>query len=227
DVGRALAWASRERLVTVISGGGTKLAWGRTPTAIDLLLMTSRLSQVVAHRHGDLTATVQAGATLREVNQALAREGQWLPIDTAFDAATIGGIVATNDSGPLRSRYGTLRDLLIGITLATTDGRLVKSGGHVVKNVAGYDLSKLMSGAFGSLAGIVDVTVKLSPIPAASRPLQISHETANAMAEDVERLSASQLEPSAFDLQVRLRAGPEGTPLLLGRFATTPATAQT
>jgi len=226
DVGRVLAWAARERLVTVIRGGGSKLAWGRVPTAIDVLLSMSRLNQVVAHRHGDLTATLQAGATLREVNAALAREGQWLPIDTAFDAATIGGIVATNDSGPLRSRYGTPRDLLIGITLAMTDGKLVKSGGHVVKNVAGYDLGKLMSGSFGSLAAIADVTVKLSPIPAASRTLEVWYEAARPMAEDVERLSTSQLEPSAFDLQVRLAPGREASRLLRVRFATSPESAE-
>lgn len=226
DVGRLLAWASSQGLRTVIRGGGTKLAWGRVPAALDLLLVTSRLNRVVAHRHGDLTATVQAGATLREFNQELTKEGQWFPIDTPFDEATIGGIVATNDSGPLRSRYGTPRDLLIGITLAMTDGRLVKSGGHVVKNVAGYDLGKLMSGSFGSLAAIVDVTVKLSPIPAASRTLEVRYEAAKPLAEDVARLSASQLEPAAFDLQVRLGPGREASRLLLVRFATSPESAE-
>lgn len=226
DVGRVLAAASRHGLRTVIRGGGTKLAWGRVPAALDLLLVTSRLNRVIAHRHGDLTATVQAGATLREVNQELAREGQWLPIDSPFDEATIGGIVATNDSGPLRSRYGTPRDLLIGITLAMTDGRLARSGGHVVKNVAGYDLAKLMSGSFGSLAAIVDVTVKLSPIPAASRTLAVEYDGAKPLADAAARLSASQLEPTAFDLQFRLGPGREASRLLLVRFATSPESAE-
>ena len=99
--------------------------------------------------------------------------GQWLPLDPPFaDAATIGGILATNDSGPLRHRYGTPRDLIIGVQLATTDGVLAKAGGQVVKNVAGYDLSKLVAGSFGSLAAIVSATFKLSPLPAASKTMR-------------------------------------------------------
>jgi glycolate oxidase FAD binding subunit len=132
-----LKHASAERLSTVIRGGGTKLTWGRQPAAVDLVVSTSRLNRLIAHRHGDLTVTVQAGMTLRDVNVALSAERQWLPIESAFDEATIGGVVATNDSGPSRHRNGTPRDLVIGITLALTDGRLVKAGGTVVKNVAG------------------------------------------------------------------------------------------
>src|SRR5499427_9566622 len=132
------------------------------------------LRRVLAHEHGDMTATVEAGATLRDVNRALARHGQWLPLDPPrADRATIGGILATNDSGPLRHRYGTPRDLVIGVQLATTDGVLSKAGGRVVKNVAGYDLSKLVAGSFGSLAAIVSATFKLAPIPAASKTLRI------------------------------------------------------
>jgi glycolate oxidase FAD binding subunit len=157
----ALQRASRDRLVTVLRGGGTKLGWGRRPPPIDLLVSTARLNSLLVHRHGDLTATAHAGVTLAQLNRELARHGQWLPVDSAFDGATIGGIVATNDSGPLRHRHGTPRDLLIGVTLAMPDGRLVKAGGHVVKNVAGYDLGKLVSGSFGSLAAIVDATFKL------------------------------------------------------------------
>ena len=97
------------------------------------------------------------------MNRQLARHGQWLPLDSAFADATIGGIVATNDSGPLRHRFGTPRDLLIGVTLALADGRLVKAGGTVVKNVAGYDLGRLVTGSFGSFAAIATATFKLSP----------------------------------------------------------------
>ena len=148
---------------------------------------------------------MQAGARLADVNRQLAREGQWLPVETAFDDATIGGIVATNDAGPLRHRYGTPRDLLIGITLAMTDGRLVKAGGHVVKNVAGYDLGKLVSGSFGTLAAIVDATFKLLPIPPASRTVAASYLDGASLAGDVALLSASQLEPVALDMHVQLR----------------------
>src|SRR4029079_17011760 len=104
------------------------------------------------HRYGDLTATIESGARLTDVNRQLATHGQWLPVDSAFPAATIGGMVATNDSGPLRHRFGTPRALLIGVTLLWADGRIVKAGGTVVKNVAGYDLGRLVSGSFGSLA---------------------------------------------------------------------------
>jgi glycolate oxidase FAD binding subunit len=217
-----LAWASSQRLSTVIRGGGTKLGWGAPPGPIDIVLATTRLRGALEHRHGDLTATVQAGESLLAINRQLASLGQWLPIDSAFDEATIGGIVATNDSGPLRSRYGTPRDLVIGITLAMTDGRVVKSGGHVVKNVAGYDLGRLMSGSFGTLAAIVDVTLKLLPMPVESKTLVARYDEAAAMCADVVRMAGSQLEPAAFDVCVRHAQGEAPQNTLLVRFATSP-----
>jgi glycolate oxidase FAD binding subunit len=216
----ALKHASSERLSTVISGGGTKLSWGRPPATVDLVVNTSRLNRLIAHRHGDLTATVQAGMKLGDLNVALSGERQWLPIDSAFNEATIGGVVATNDSGPSRHRHGTPRDLVIGITLALTDGRLVKAGGTVVKNVAGYDLGKFVSGSHGSLAGIVDVTFKLVPIPQASATLVASYANAAALAVDAAALDATQIEPAAFDI----RAEDGETPFQLKlRIATSPA----
>jgi glycolate oxidase FAD binding subunit len=217
----ALAWASRARLHTVIRGAGTKRDWGRIPPSLDLVVGTSRLKRLIVHRHGDLTATFDAGARLKALQPELARERQWLPIDAAFDEATIGGIVATNDAGPLRHRHGTPRDLLIGVTLALTDGRLVKAGGHVVKNVAGYDLGKLVSGSYGGLAAIVDATFKLAPIPAASRTVVARYADAGALARDVVILASSQLEATAFDLRVSLAASAEYS--LHVRFATSPA----
>jgi len=215
-----LKHASAERLATVIRGGGTKLAWGRQPASVDLVIATTRLTRVIAHRHGDLTATVQAGMTLRDLNVALSAERQWLPVDSAFDEATIGGIVATNDSGPSRHRNGTPRDLVIGITLALTDGRLVKAGGTVVKNVAGYDLGKLVSGSHGTLAGIVDVTFKLVPVPQSSATLVASYTDRGVFARDVAALDASQIEPAAFD--IRADGGERPYQLKL-RIATSPA----
>ena len=212
--------ASRGQSV-VLKGGGTKLAWGRPPGPIDLLLETGGLDRVLAHRHGDLTATLQAGARLAHVQRTLAAHQQWLPLDSAFDRATIGGLIATNDSGPLRQRYGTPRDLLIGITLATTAGRLVKSGGQVVKNVAGYDLGKLMSGSHGSLAAIVDATFKLAPRPAASATVTATYAELEPLEAAVRRVQGSQLEPLAFDVHALF--GRERTAQLLVRFAATPA----
>ena len=156
ELAQILADASRDRQLIVLRGGGSKLGWGRVPSRVDLVIGTEKLNRLLAHRHGDMTVTAQAGLPLAELNRRLAEHRQYLPIESAFGPATIGGIVATNDSGPTRHRFGTPRDLLIGVTLAMTDGRLVKAGGTVVKNVAGYDLGKLVSGSHGTLAAIVD-----------------------------------------------------------------------
>ena len=223
ELGDALASASRERHATILRGGGTKLDWGRTPVAIDLVVSTARLNTAIVHRHGDLTATAQAGVTLRQLNHELARYGQWLPIDSAFDEATIGGIVATGDAGPLRHRYGTPRDLLIGVNLAMADGRVVKAGGHVVKNVAGYDLGRLVSGSFGSLAAIANATFKLLPIPQTSATLVAEYDDHERLARDVAAVSASQIEPTAFDLRVPRADASVASYRLLLRVASSPA----
>jgi glycolate oxidase FAD binding subunit len=202
DVAAVLASASKQRASVVIRGGGTKMGWGRTPASIDIVLSAKRLNALVAHDFADLTATMQAGARLDEVNRMLARHGQWLPIESAFDESTIGGAIATNDSGPLRHRYGTPRDLLIGIRLALTDGRLIKAGGNVVKNVAGYDVGRLMSGSHGSLAAIVSATFKLSPLPAASSTLVATFDRAEALVAAVSAVTGSQLEPAAVELRI-------------------------
>ena len=204
DIASTLASAAQQRVSVVIRGGGTKMGWGRTPASVDILLSTQRLNAIVAHEHADLTATVQAGARLADVNHALARHGQWLPIDSAFEESTIGGAIATNDSGPLRHRYGTPRDLLIGIRLALTDGRLIKAGGNVVKNVAGYDIGKLVSGSHGSLAAIVSATFKLLPLPGASATLIATFERADAVVSALSAMASSQLEASAIEV----RSGP-------------------
>ena len=218
DLAATLRAASRDKQITVLRGGGTKLGWGRTPSSVDLVVSTSKLNTLLVHRHGDLTVTAHAGVTLSQLNRELARHSQWLPVDSAFDSATVGGIVATNDSGPMRHRHGTPRDLLIGVTLALTDGRLVKAGGTVVKNVAGYDLGKLVSGSFGTLGAIVDATFKLLPIPQASATLDAAYDDGDVLARDVMQVSSSQLEPMAFD--VMLDGGEYRLRLL---FASSPA----
>jgi glycolate dehydrogenase FAD-binding subunit len=212
-----LSWASKERLSAVIRGNGTKSGWGRRPTAVDLIVSTRRLNRVLSHQHGDLTATIEAGATLTTVAGELSRHGQWLPLSTSFADATIGGTVAANDSGPLRHRHGTPRDLLIGVHLALADGNLVKAGGNVVKNVAGYDLGKLMSGSFGGLAAIVSATFKLAPRPAASSTVVAVFRNREAFVQAAAAIGSSQLEPAAFDLHV------SGEHRLLIQFASAPA----
>jgi glycolate oxidase FAD binding subunit len=141
--------------------------------------------------------------------------------------ATVGGVVATNESGPFRHRFGTPRDLLIGVTLALPDGRVVKSGGTVVKNVAGYDLGRLISGSMGGLAVILDATFKLAPLAPASSTMRLRCNEAADMAAAQAVISSSQLEPVAFDLRVAHASGRPARRDLLVRFATSPqATAQ-
>ena len=222
ELALALADATAGRHSTVVRGGGTKLVWGRRPAVLDQVLSTSRLVSPLVHRDGDLTATVGAGVCLADLNAHLKQKGQWLPIESPFPGATIGGVVATNESGPFRHRFGTPRDLLIGVTLALPDGRLVKSGGTVVKNVAGYDLGRLISGSMGSLAVIVDATFKLAPLPPASSTMQLRCGDASALAVACAAVSSSQLEPAAFDLRLTCAAGREATRDLLVRFATSP-----
>jgi glycolate oxidase FAD binding subunit len=238
ETAEVLAAAAKERTSVVLRGGATKIGWGCKPSSVDLVVSTKRLNAVVAHEHADLTATVQAGARLDEVNRILARHGQWLPIESAFDESTIGGVVATNDSGPLRHRYGTPRDLLIGIRLALTDGRLIKAGGNVVKNVAGYDIGRLISGSHGSLAAIVSATFKLSPLPAATATLVATFDRAAALVAAVAAITSSQLEPAAIEVQIGpAEDGPHVQPIvgaglsrpygLLLKFESTPTALDT
>jgi glycolate oxidase FAD binding subunit len=217
ELASALASASARRASVVIHGGGTKLGWGRTPQPVDIGLSTKRLNALVAHEHADLTATVQAGMRLADFNRLLAKNGQWLPVESAFDMSTIGGAIATNDSGPLRHRYGTPRDLLIGVRLALADGRLIKAGGNVVKNVAGYDIGRLMSGSHGSLAAIVSATFKLMPLPGASSTVVASFDRAEALVDALTAITGSQLEASAIEVRA------SGPYQLLLKFESTPA----
>jgi glycolate dehydrogenase FAD-binding subunit len=219
ELAAALRTAAARRHSVLIRGAGTKVDWGRPPGPIAVILSTRRLKRIVAHQHGDLTATVEAGAALADVNQALGRYGQWLPLDPPFSHhATIGGILATNDSGPLRHRHGTPRDLVIGVELATTDGALAKAGGRVVKNVAGYDLSKLVAGSFGSLAAIVTATFKLAPLPTATKTLLVETSSFDVLGALVQTVMASQLEPMAFELHVPDVVGAElGPPSRFGQ----------
>jgi glycolate oxidase FAD binding subunit len=199
-VAAIMGWASRERLHVCVRGAGTKLGWGPAPRSIDVLISTARLNSVVAHRHGDLTATIQSGATLGVVNRVLGQHRQWIPLDPpGAERATIGGLVATNDSGPRRHRYGAPRDLIIGVEFARADGRLAKGGGIVVKNVAGYDLPRLMTGSFGSLGVVVAATFKLYPLTTASRTLVVDLPSAAELGALAGRILSSHLTPTALE----------------------------
>jgi glycolate oxidase FAD binding subunit len=201
EIARVLKTASAAALQVIPRGGATKMNWGNPPRGGDLILSTLRLNRVVEHAWGDMTATVEAGCTLRQLQQTLAEHGQRLALDPPWsDKATIGGILATNDSGPLRIRYGSLRDLIIGITLALADGTLAKSGGKVVKNVAGYDLPKLATGSLGTLGIITQAIFRLHPIPRESRSLSFSAPDNTAMNALVLAILDSKLVPTGLQV---------------------------
>ena len=167
---------SNEAGVAVIPrGGGTKLGWGNPPARADLILSTARLNKIIEHAWADLTVTVEAGCNIQILQQALAAHGQRLGLDPLWpERATVGGVLSANDSGTLRLRFGALRDLIIGVTIALPDGTLASSGGRVVKNVAGYDLPKLITGALGTLGVITRAVFRLHPSPRNTRTLSIS-----------------------------------------------------
>ena len=170
ELSEVMKLASSERLSVVPWGSGTKIGLGGIPARADLVVGLTRLKQIIDHEPGDLTATFQAGILLCEAQTALHGSGQFLPFDPAHnEQATIGGILATNASGPWRHRYGTARDLVIGIRVVHADGTLTKGGAKVVKSVSGYDMNKLYVGSLGTLGIIVEATFKLYPLPTVER----------------------------------------------------------
>ena len=159
--------ASAEGATVRFAGGRTKFDWGG-PAPADVEISTLDLNEIREHNVGDLTAVLEAGVKLADAQAAFAAEGQMLALDPPDLGATIGGVIATADSGPLRHRYGSVRDLVVGMTVALSDGTVAKSGGKVIKNVAGYDLAKLFTGAYGTLGAILQVAVRLHPVAPAT-----------------------------------------------------------
>ena len=180
---KVLEYANSAGIQVVPRGRGTKLDWGTAPQVIDLMISTAKLTSILEHAPGDMTITVEAGVTIAQIQHALAPHRQRLALDPLWPhEATVGGVIAANDSGTLRVRYGGVRDLIIGVTVVLPDGTIAKSGGKVVKNDAGYDLPKLMSGALGTLGIITRAVFRLHPVPGSSRTLTfqfIDRETAN------------------------------------------------
>jgi glycolate dehydrogenase FAD-binding subunit len=223
DAAELLRACAADGIAVCFAGGATK-GWGRPGGECGLRLWTNALDEVVEHNRGDLTAVLQAGVPLRALDEMLGAAGQMLALDPplgAGDAATVGGAVAAGDSGPLRHRYGAARDLVLGLTVALSDGSLARAGSKVIKNVAGYDLAKLFSGSFGTLGLITEVTVRLHPRPP-DHATAIGATDDPALLQDAAlALAASSLEGQALD--VRWEAG-EG--LALARFAGIAATEQ-
>ncbi len=201
-------------------GSGSKLGWGRRPVKADLVLSIQRLNRLREHAWADLTATVDAGCRVADVQSELARHGQRLAIDPLWpERATIGGILSTNDSGAWRLRYGSLRDLMIGITVALPDGTLARSGGKVVKNVAGYDLPKLFTGAFGTLGVITQATFRLYPQAKSTQTLTFKTTSFSAAGNLILAILNSTLVP----VGLQMRSGHDEPPCVDLQFEGTEA----
>jgi glycolate dehydrogenase FAD-binding subunit len=200
EASQVLRAAAEEGLAVVFAGGASKLGLGNPPQRADLLVSTERLDQVLEHAAGDLVVRAQAGVRLADLQEALAPAGQWLALDPPEPRATVGGVVAANASGPRRLRYGTVRDLIIGITVVLADGTVAHAGGKVVKNVAGYDLAKLFCGSLGTLGLVAEVIFRLHPLPAAAAVVTLQVEGPAQAGRAVQRLGRSTLEPSAAEL---------------------------
>jgi glycolate oxidase FAD binding subunit len=193
--------ASREGLVVSPRGGRTKMHLGDPPASLDLIVSTARMNEIIEHVPGDQVVRVQAGVRLRDLQEQLSGSDQMLAIDPPETEATIGGIVSANASGPRRYRYGTIRDLIIGITVVLHDGTVAKAGSKVVKNVAGYDLSKLFTGSLGTLGIIATANFRLHPIPEASRTVAVEVVSPEAAAGAAQAMMHSQVEPTAVELR--------------------------
>jgi glycolate oxidase FAD binding subunit len=206
QIAEVLRFANANGLTVMPSGAGTKSLWGNAVVP-DIELSMKRLNELREHAWQDMTCTVQAGCAWADMQKQLRLHGQMVALDPLWPhAATVGGIVACNDSGGLRLKYGSLRDLIIGMTIVLADGTIARSGGKVVKNVAGYDIHKLMTGSFGTLGVIVDVNFRLHPFEehvrtwTASLPRRSSR--VEPFREPLRALLDSHIVPSRVQLRV-------------------------
>jgi glycolate oxidase FAD binding subunit len=201
EVAAALAFANERGLAVIPRGGGTQLALGFPPERAEIVLSLARLNRVLEYVPHDQTVSVQAGTRLADLQAALAEASQWLALDPLLaDGATVGGVVATNATGARRLRYGGVRDQIIGVRIATADGVLARGGGKVVKNVAGYDLPKLLTGSLGTLGVIVSATFRVYPLPTASRTVTLRAADPTPLGELALRIVASTLVPTIVDI---------------------------
>jgi glycolate oxidase FAD binding subunit len=207
EVSAVLRVCHEARAAVVPWGGGTSMGLGAPLSRVDVVLSLARLNRVLDHEPGDMTSTVQAGKVLGDYQAALGRHGQFLSLDPArADRATIGGILAANASGPRRIRYGTARDLVIGIRVVAADGTVTKGGAKVVKNVTGYDMNKLYIGSLGTLGVIVEATFRLYPIPACERTWIVTFATQTKAHAAIAKILDSPTVPSAVELVSRSAA---------------------
>jgi len=198
EAGAVLEEKARTSARVGFVGGGTALSLGRPPARLDAILRTDRLTRIVEHAPSDQIVVVEAGLTLASLQRAVKAHGQRLALDPPLpERRTIGGLVATNGFGARRTRYGSLRDLIIGVSLVRADGALAKGGGKVVKNVAGFDLPKMMVGSLGTLGLVATATLRLHPLPDSDVTLIARARTARGVREVVAAMRGAQLEPAA------------------------------
>jgi glycolate oxidase FAD binding subunit len=201
QVADILRYANGAGLAVIPRGGGSQLAIGNPPRRADIILSTARMNQLVEHAPHDLTVSAQAGMRLADLQRILGAAGQWLALDPLLDpTATLGGLISTNASGARRLRYGGVRDQIIGVRVALADGTIARGGGKVVKNVAGYDLPKLYTGALGALGVIISANFRLYPLPAFSATARLDAATLAALGSVVQRILAQPLTPAALDI---------------------------
>ncbi len=198
-VAKIVNQASQQQWRLLICGNGSKLNWGKLSQDIQLVISLQKCDRLIEHAVGDLTVTVEAGMKLSDLQAILRSHNQFLPIDPSYADATLGGIVATADTGSWRQRYGGVRDLLLGLSFVRADGAIAKAGGRVVKNVAGYDLMKLFTGAYGTLGIITQLTFRTYPLIATSQTLLLTGK-ANQTAQISQTIRDSGLTPVAIDL---------------------------
>ena len=191
--------AAHHDLAVVVRGSGTKLTWGARPERVDLVLDTTRMDTVVEHAAGDLIVVVGAGRRLDDLQAALSGSGQWLAVDPPR-RGTVGGLIATAATGPTRLLHGPVRDLLIGVTVVRADGVVARAGGKVVKNVAGYDVGKLLTGSLGTLGIITQAAFRLHPLPEARRWVSVPVTEPDRIHVLVQQVVHSQLVPTAVEL---------------------------
>jgi glycolate oxidase FAD binding subunit len=216
--------AQRNRRVTVC-GNSTKDRMGGPIAPSDVVISTNALNQVLEYNPRDLTVSVGAGISYCELSRVLAENRQMIPLDPPFsERATMGGLVAANNSGPRRRLYGSVRDMVIGMTFATLEGKLIKTGGMVVKNVAGLDMGKLMIGSFGTLAVMVSLNFRLHPMPAGTRTFILDFDKISDAMSARDGVLKSRLQPAAIDLikshegyRLAIHAG--GSPVVLDRYS--------
>lgn len=208
QVAAILRYANAEGLAVIPRGGGTQQTIGTAPTRADIVLSLARLNQIIEHAPHDLTLTAQAGVRLDDLQRALSLVHQWLALDPPLSAgATLGGVISTNASGARRLRYGGVRDQIIGVRVALADGTIARGGGKVVKNVAGYDLPKLFTGALGTLGVILSANFRLYPLLDHSATALLASSDLGSLGAIVGRILAAPLTPTALDISSPAASG--------------------